>query len=193
MLLFPFFISIIFAIVSGISCNEAVLPIYAAGYSNVYYQRAEQNSPKFHSVGPGTAQYRSETMEETTESTTEKCGFCGVDSVNPKFDPNDSDVTTEVDTEIFKKINPQTKADLELEEEFDGNKKFAPGGVLKEQGVYYVYHPSGLLQRVVFTTADDSNNQEFSAQLQYQDVEPVAGPIYAYDPNTFVLQRLQLI
>nr|CAH7764153.1 unnamed protein product [Callosobruchus chinensis] len=175
------------AIVSGISCNEVVSPIYTPGYSNVYYQRAEQNSPKFHSVEPD--QYRVETAEETT---TEKCGFCGVDSVNPKFDPNDADVTTEVDTEIFKKIKPQTKADLELEEEFEGNKKVAPGGVLKDQGIYYVYHPSGLLQRVVFTTADDIHNQEFSAQLQYQNVEPIAGPVYAYDPNTFVLQR-QLI
>ncbi|VEN43274.1 unnamed protein product [Callosobruchus maculatus] len=193
MVFVPVFICIISAIVSGISCKEVVLTIYTLGYSNVYYQRAEQNSPKFHSVGPAQSQYRAEITEETTESTTDKCGFCGVDSVNPKFDPNNSDITTEVDTEIFKKIKPETKADLELEEEFEGNKKVGSDGVLKEQGIYYVYHPSGLLQRVIFTTADDVHNQQISAQLQYQNIEPISGPVYAYDPNTFVLQRLQLI
>ncbi|CAH2004361.1 unnamed protein product [Acanthoscelides obtectus] len=152
----PVFICITSAIVSGISCNDALLPIYTPGYSNVYYQRAEPNSPKFHSIEQG--QYRADTTEETTESTTERCGFCGADKLNPSLDSNDSDATTEVDTEVFKKIDPQTKADFELEEEFEGNNKIAQRPILKEQGIYYVYHPSGLLQRVVFTTAGDAHN-----------------------------------
>lgn len=61
-----------------------------------------------------------------------------------------------------------------------------------QQGAYYIYHPSGLLQRVTYGTRDDVKNMAFSAQLQYQNVEPIREPIFTYDPKTFVLRRLQL-
>ncbi|KAH0999891.1 hypothetical protein HUJ04_004197 [Dendroctonus ponderosae] len=58
------------------------------------------------------------------------------------------------------------------------------------EGQYYIYHPTGLLQKVSYITKDDGRNMAFSAQLKYKNVDPVRGPIYTYDPNTFVFSRL---
>ncbi|KAJ8922028.1 hypothetical protein NQ315_008668 [Exocentrus adspersus] len=59
-----------------------------------------------------------------------------------------------------------------------------------EKGVYYIYHPNGVLQRVLYAAKDDVRNMEYSAQLKYQDVEPIRGPIYSYDPATYVFNRI---
>lgn len=61
---------------------------------------------------------------------------------------------------------------------------------LTDRGVYYVYHPEGLLQRVVYSTRNNDKNMEFSAKLKYHNVEPIKGPIYTYDPETFAFQRI---
>lgn len=61
-----------------------------------------------------------------------------------------------------------------------------------EQGAYYIYHPSGLLQRVTYGTRDDVKNMAFSAQLRYHNVEPIREPIFTYDSKTLQLRRLQL-
>lgn len=61
-----------------------------------------------------------------------------------------------------------------------------------QQGTYYVYHPTGLLQRIVYGIETDVKNMGFTAQLRYQNVEPINDPIYTYDPNTYVLQQLQV-
>lgn len=58
------------------------------------------------------------------------------------------------------------------------------------QGVYYIYHPEGLLQRVSYSTKDDDKNMEYTAKLKYHNVEPVKGPIYTYDPITFAFQKI---
>lgn len=58
------------------------------------------------------------------------------------------------------------------------------------RGQYYIYHPTGLLQKVTYQTNDDSRNMAFSAQLKYTNVDPVRGPIYTYDPNTYVFSRI---
>lgn len=60
----------------------------------------------------------------------------------------------------------------------------------EETGVYYIYHPSGLLQKVAYTTTDDQGNMAFSAKLRYENVEPVSGPVYTYDPDTYVWKRI---
>ncbi|KAF7279960.1 uncharacterized protein LOC143191994 [Rhynchophorus ferrugineus] len=60
-----------------------------------------------------------------------------------------------------------------------------------ETGVYYIYHPSGVLQKVRYETNDDVRNMAFSAKLKYENVEPITGPIYTYDPQTYVFQKLQ--
>lgn len=59
-----------------------------------------------------------------------------------------------------------------------------------DKGVYYIYHPSGALQRVVYATKDDVKNMEYSAKLRYQNVEPIRGPIYTYDPQTYVFTKI---
>ncbi|ENN78515.1 hypothetical protein YQE_05016, partial [Dendroctonus ponderosae] len=58
-------------------------------------------------------------------------------------------------------------------------------------GIYYIYQPSGLLQRVSYLTKDDVKQMLFSAKLKYENVEPVAGPVYTYDPTTFVFKKIQ--
>lgn len=62
---------------------------------------------------------------------------------------------------------------------------------LKEEAVYYIYHPEGLLQRIVYLARDDPQNMAFTAQFKYENVEPIKDPIYTYNPETFVLQQLQ--
>lgn len=66
------------------------------------------------------------------------------------------------------------------------------GKEIVEQGAYYLYHPDGLLQRIVYTTKADVQNMGFSAQLKYQDVQPIKDPIYTYDPETLLLRQIQL-
>lgn len=58
------------------------------------------------------------------------------------------------------------------------------------QGVYYIYHPEGLLQRVSYSTKDDEKNMEYTTKLKYHNVEPIKGPIYTYDPKSFAFQRV---
>lgn len=60
----------------------------------------------------------------------------------------------------------------------------------EQQGIYYVYHPSGQLQRIRYTAYDDPKGMEYSAKLKYENVEPVSGPIYTYDPETYVFRRI---
>nr|CAI5832065.1 unnamed protein product [Callosobruchus analis] len=62
---------------------------------------------------------------------------------------------------------------------------------LEETREYYIYHPHGLLQRIMYATRDDVKNMEYTAKLKYQDVEPIRGPIYTYNPDTFALSRLK--
>lgn len=60
-----------------------------------------------------------------------------------------------------------------------------------ERGVYYIYHPTGLLQKVTYLTQDDQVNMAYSAKLKYENVEPINGPVYTYDPQSFEFKRLQ--
>lgn len=60
----------------------------------------------------------------------------------------------------------------------------------KQEGIYYIYHPSGSLQRILFMTRNDLKNMAYSAQFKYQDVDPIKDPIYTYDPQTLQLRRL---
>ncbi|CAH1176358.1 unnamed protein product [Phaedon cochleariae] len=59
-----------------------------------------------------------------------------------------------------------------------------------QQGIYFIYHPSGLLQRVDYSTREDTAKMAYSANFKYENVEPISGPIYTYDPMTFVFKRL---
>ncbi|ERL95325.1 hypothetical protein D910_12591, partial [Dendroctonus ponderosae] len=56
--------------------------------------------------------------------------------------------------------------------------------------VYYIYHPTGLLQKVSYRTKDDQANMAYSAELKYENVEPIRSPVYTYDPETYAFKRL---
>ncbi|XP_050312922.1 uncharacterized protein LOC126747979 [Anthonomus grandis grandis] len=61
----------------------------------------------------------------------------------------------------------------------------------ESRGVYYVYHPTGLLQKVSYSTENDDSKMDFAAKLKYENVEPIVGPVYTYHPKTYVFKRLQ--
>lgn len=57
-------------------------------------------------------------------------------------------------------------------------------------GVYYIYHPNGILQRVEYATRNDENKMTFLASVKYRNVEPIKGPIYTYDPQTLLFKQI---
>lgn len=104
--------------------------------------------------------------------------------------------TTEIPTTTTRTTSTTPGSFGKLENDLDGsNSNEKKSEVEKgeiEQGIYYVYHPTGLLQRITYQTQNDLRNMAYVAQLKYQDVEPIKEPIYYYDPNTLTLQKLQL-
>ncbi|CAH0553885.1 unnamed protein product [Brassicogethes aeneus] len=94
--------------------------------------------------------------------------------------PNSTDSESEaVTTEIPTTMPPNAKLQSK-------NEKFV------ERGVYYIYHPNGQLQKVVYATKDDMEKMEYSAKLRYQNVEPIRDPIYTYNSETLKLERLKV-
>lgn len=63
----------------------------------------------------------------------------------------------------------------------------------REKGVYYVYHPTGQLQKVTFTTRNDLQKMAYTADLKYENVEPIRDPVYTYDPETLVLRPFNVL
>lgn len=72
------------------------------------------------------------------------------------------------------------------------NNKQQKNKEIVERGAYYLYHPDGRLQKVVYSTKANVQDMGFSAQLKYQNVEPIKDPIYTYDPETLLLRQIQL-
>lgn len=58
------------------------------------------------------------------------------------------------------------------------NEQDIPADAKEENGEYHVLLPSGSLQRVRFMTTTKGNL--LSAKVQYQEVQPITGPIYKY-------------
>ncbi|CAG9823779.1 unnamed protein product [Phaedon cochleariae] len=95
-------------------------------------------------------------------------------------------------------ISPVRDREVEQLEETTTGKKSGPemngksievAGVEKT-GAYYIYHPNGLLQKVGYSTKDDVLNMSFMARLRYTNVEAIDGPIYTYDPQSYVFRKL---
>lgn len=57
-------------------------------------------------------------------------------------------------------------------------------------GSYYIYHPNGVLQKVSYISNNDERKMSFDVKLKYENVNPIRGPVYTYDPQTQVLQRI---
>lgn len=100
---------------------------------------------------------------------------------------NNSESTTENDDD-----GPETTTEPESEQVRLTRPERLTEQSAAEKGIYYIYHPNGLLQKVVYATKQDTENMAYFAQVNYENVEPILEPIYTYDPNTFVLQRIQV-
>ncbi|KAG5862308.1 hypothetical protein JTB14_008894 [Gonioctena quinquepunctata] len=110
-----------------------------------------------------------------------------------EYGPPPAEPTTTSEPELTTTELPTTtyNPDLEAEEVGSGDDTQQNEALTNEdRGVYYIYHPSGLLQRVNFATNDDVKNMEFSARLQYENVEPITEPIFTYDPVSFTFRKL---
>ncbi|CAD6208017.1 GSCOCG00010292001-RA-CDS [Cotesia congregata] len=57
----------------------------------------------------------------------------------------------------------------------------------QKQGEYFIALPDGRLQRVQYVSRQDLEAMKYFAKIQAENVEPLRGPIYAYQP----LQKLQ--
>lgn len=92
---------------------------------------------------------------------------------------------TTTTTEVFGRLQDEDTSNSDDKEKIEEKPEI-------DQGVYYVYHPSGLLQRISYQTENDLRNMAYMAQLRYQNVDPIKDPIYYYNPQTLTLQRIQL-
>lgn len=99
-----------------------------------------------------------------------------VPEVKTQDDERNATTTERTATEVEPETPAKTKSERLTENE--------------DQGVYYIYHPNGLLQKVVYATNDDLEKMAFSARLKYENVEPIRDPIYTYDPETYVFKRI---
>lgn len=118
------------------------------------------------------------------------------ESLSPKvyyYNPEVLEVTNEQKTETqisdgnFGIRIPEKQSNLIFEnKEEKGKIEEQPDGVR----VYYIYHPSGYLQKVEYSTSDNPMQMAFRARLRYTNVEPIKGPIYTYDPKTYVFRTI---
>ncbi|KRT84179.1 hypothetical protein AMK59_668 [Oryctes borbonicus] len=92
----------------------------------------------------------------------------------------ENDLTTTVETTTVE-VPLEPRQNLKDREELADN---------VDMGVYYIYHPTGLLQRINYATKNDLKNMAYRAEFKYQDVEPIVDPIYTYDPDTYVLRQV---
>ncbi|XP_022905892.1 uncharacterized protein [Onthophagus taurus] len=112
--------------------------------------------------------------------------------LEPREESEDVLTTTEMPTttEEVPKEAEEIKESKDVEEiEGDVENKEVEDAK-NEEGVYYIYHPSGLLQRIIYTTNNDVRNMAYTAQFRYKDVEPIRDPVYTYDPETLVLRQI---
>lgn len=102
----------------------------------------------------------------------------------------DESTTTELPTTTGAPGNETSNKSEQLRVKKDDTEQLRGKKDDTNQGVYYIYHPEGMLQRVSYLTKGDDKNMEYTAKLKYHNVEPIKGPIYTYDPKTFAFQRL---
>ncbi|KAJ8931453.1 hypothetical protein NQ314_015639 [Rhamnusium bicolor] len=101
----------------------------------------------------------------------------GSTTTEPEFTTTEFSTTEIINTDI---------EDLRSEDTETHSEKLSN----EEKGVYYIYHPSRLLQKVIYSTNDDKENMVFSAKLKYENVEPIKGPIFTYDPETYKFKKV---
>lgn len=104
--------------------------------------------------------------------------------------PTEEGTTTETDAESVTTESSVTNENEESKRLTKANGKKSEK-FQEENGIYYIYHPNGYLQKVVFSRKNDIQNMIYKARIQYQDVEPIRDPIYTYDPQTLSFKEIQ--
>lgn len=174
---------------------EPPVLLYNTGYSTVYRQSAEQLvQPSYPVAGfrPVGAQFNA--AGSTTPQQVPQLVFVPPQT---KSSPPQAEATTvKYNTVTEQPFATDNSTEPESEQiNVERNKDRLTEGTddsFTQQGVYYIYHPTGLLQKIAYSTTSDVENMGYTAQLKYQDVEPIKDPIYTYDPNTFVVKQLQV-
>lgn len=109
-----------------------------------------------------------------------------------EYGPPSSEAPIDITTEAAEPTTTKIPTTTEINEESKTVQPDVSGRLQegKQNGVYYIYHPTGLLQKVVYSTKDDARKMEYLAKLKYENVEPIRGPIYTYSKDDLVLRRL---
>lgn len=98
-------------------------------------------------------------------------------------DQDDTDQETEEQPEDAIQTTPQPDADDDEDDQnTDGRTVLAVANSFS--GQYYILGTDNTLQRVTYATSqsdDDIRKMGFTAQLRYAPVEPITGPVYAYN------------
>lgn len=105
--------------------------------------------------------------------------------------PTQSYGAPDKDQDLPEEPEPTSVPDSDNDDENDNQKEQDPAGdrpvvaiANSFSGQYYVLGPDSTLQRVMYATSesdDDRRNMGFTAQLRYSQVEPIRGPVYAYN------------
>ncbi|KAK9874484.1 hypothetical protein WA026_002832 [Henosepilachna vigintioctopunctata] len=112
-------------------------------------------------------------------------GFYGTPS--QEYGPPSEEPTTESDVTT---TETPTTTETEVEQIREPSENFSEKLRDGEQGVYYVYHPTGLLQKITYATKDDQQDMAYYARIRYENVEPIREPIYTYEPTTGEVKRI---
>lgn len=107
----------------------------------------------------------------------------------PEYGPPDVPTTTEAESENVTTEVPDAEGNTESSRLTKARKTER---LQEEKGVYYIYHPNGFLQKVIYSTKNDLQNMAYTAQIRYTDVEPIRDPVFTYDPVSFTYRQIQL-
>ncbi|XP_023026735.2 uncharacterized protein [Leptinotarsa decemlineata] len=151
---------------------------YLAPPTQEYGPPPQEYGPPPQEYGPPSQEYGPPSSGEPT--TTEA-------DVTTTEQATTTEASTEATTETATEVTTEAESANSLDGEEQYQKLTQPA---EEKGVYFIYHPSGLLQRIIYTTNDDRRNMAYTASFKYENVEPITGPVYTYDPNTFAFQRV---
>lgn len=204
---FAVLITISFAIASGVE-HATDIQIDQVEVYEIPWLEPNQNSPPPQKYGPPPQEYGPPPQGYGPPPPQEHCPPAQEPKPvygpppKPVYGPPPPEATTT--TELPTSTEPMTTTEIPTTTGAPGNETGTSGNntsvpsqrltadskIAKDQGVYYVYHPQGALQRVVYATEDDQKGMEFRAKLKYENVEPIKGPVYTYDPDTFEFRRI---
>ncbi|KAK5645813.1 hypothetical protein RI129_004277 [Pyrocoelia pectoralis] len=111
--------------------------------------------------------------------------------VVPESEKNATDDSKEIPSND--ETTPKTVANRpNIKNQEKKSEKLIEGEEQTDEGAYYLYHPSGALQKVSYSTFNDAQQMAYSAQLKLQNIQPISGPIYTYNPDSVVYHQFQL-